>query len=74
MQIFRALLKTQEVSERALHLTAKVISLLPSNYNAWYLRRVNLQHLQCDLQKELLYIDKIIQGNEKTYQIWYFQN
>lgn len=68
---FRAVLKANEFSERALELTKDCISLNPSNYTVWYFRRKILKHLKKDLIEELKYMDGIISENEKNYQVWH---
>lgn len=67
MDYFRAIIKSGEISERVWDLTFDVINCLPSNYNVWYVRRKCLLKLNKDLLEELLYINSIIDGNEKIY-------
>lgn len=38
---FRAIVKTQEISQRALELVTDAIALNPANYTAWTCRYVN---------------------------------
>jgi len=40
MDYFRAILKKNEISQRALDLTSKVINGNPANYTAWHFRRL----------------------------------
>lgn len=67
MNYFRAILKSNEVSDRVFDLTQIVISYLSSNYNAFLIRRKCLKELNKDLHEELKYINSIFDGNEKVY-------
>jgi protein farnesyltransferase/geranylgeranyltransferase type-1 subunit alpha len=71
MNYFRAVLKSNEISERALELTKEVISLNAANYTAWYYRRVILFALKKDLVEEMVYADDMTEENQKNYQVWY---
>lgn len=68
---FRAILISEEKSERALELTVDCIWLNPANYTVWTYRREILQVLDSDLREELKYIDFMIKHNSKNYQVWH---
>ena len=67
---FRAILKSQEKSERALALTKDALDLNPANYTVWQYRREILRYLNKDLKEELKYNRGMIEVNEKNYQVW----
>ena len=67
----RAVLKSEEVSERALDLTEKAARLNPANYTVWFYRRKLIRELQADLKKELLLLDDLIEMHPKNYQVWF---
>jgi len=67
---FRAILLKDEKSERGFKLTTDCIALNPANYTVWYFRRKILKHLEMDLKKELAFIDSVIIGSSKNYQVW----
>ena len=72
MDIFRAVLLSKEISLRVYELTSAIISLFPTNYNAWVLRRKCLDKVkEIDCLEELNWLDKIILKNQKNYQIWH---
>lgn len=71
LNYFRGILDKQELSERAYNLTTSVLSMNPTNYAAWHLRRKcldNCKSLSC--QKELEWLDTLMVENQKNYQIW----
>lgn len=67
---FRTVLKTKEVSERALNLTTDCILFNSSNYTVWNYRRILLEKLNSDYLKELAYVENTITRNQKNYQVW----
>jgi len=68
---FRAILHKNEITPRAFDLTKEMIQLNSTNYMAWYHRRQCLDNLDCDLKKELNWLDEIGVANQKNYQIWH---
>jgi len=71
MDYFRAIIKKEEKSERALQLVGEVITANAANYTAWYYRRKILEELKSDVKKELEWTTNIALANPKNYQIWY---
>ncbi|KAJ5076967.1 protein farnesyltransferase/geranylgeranyltransferase type-1 subunit alpha [Anaeramoeba ignava] len=70
MDYFRAIWKSQEISERALELTKQMIKLNPANYSVWGYRRFLLDKMGKNLKDELVFISDIISLATKNYQIW----
>lgn len=66
---FRAILATQEKSERALDLTKDALRLNAANYTVWHYRRETLKALNKNLYEELEYVADVIQDNPKNYQV-----
>eukprot|EP00735_Rhodelphis_limneticus_P014648 TRINITY_DN8709_c0_g1::TRINITY_DN8709_c0_g1_i1::g.349::m.349 TRINITY_DN8709_c0_g1::TRINITY_DN8709_c0_g1_i1::g.349 ORF type:complete len:318 (+),score=71.99,sp/P93227/FNTA_SOLLC/45.51/2e-85,PPTA/PF01239.17/3.9e-09,PPTA/PF01239.17/1.8e-10,PPTA/PF01239.17/7.9e-09,PPTA/PF01239.17/1.6e-07,PPTA/PF01239.17/3.8e-05,PPTA/PF01239.17/44,TPR_14/PF13428.1/9.3,TPR_14/PF13428.1/1.5e+04,TPR_14/PF13428.1/8.1,DUF3524/PF12038.3/3.9e+03,DUF3524/PF12038.3/0.025,TPR_11/PF13414.1/1.2,TPR_11/PF13414.1/1.4e+02 TRINITY_D len=71
MDYFRAIIATNEKSDRALQLTEEVIALNPANYTVWQFRRELLEALGKSWEDELKYVTLLIQDNQKNYQVWY---
>uniref|UniRef100_UPI00358FC737 protein farnesyltransferase/geranylgeranyltransferase type-1 subunit alpha n=1 Tax=Myxine glutinosa TaxID=7769 RepID=UPI00358FC737 len=67
----RAMMKQDERSERALHLTTDVIALNSANYTLWHYRRQILLTLKKDLREELLFVQEMIEDQPKNYQVWH---
>lgn len=68
---FRAVLQSNEKSERALQLTKDAVELNPANYTVWQYRRDLLQALGTDLRTELDYVEAVIKHSPKNYQVWH---
>lgn len=71
MNIFRAVIRNEEYSERVLRLTEKLLDANPANYTVWQYRRECLRNLGLDLELELDFMDQFADNNPKNYQIWY---
>ncbi len=68
---FRAVLKSNEKSQRVLSLTEDAISHNSSNYTVWWYRRAVLKFLKYDLFKELEFVDGYSRESPKNYQVWF---
>jgi protein farnesyltransferase/geranylgeranyltransferase type-1 subunit alpha len=66
----RAVLKSNEISERAFELSKDAALLNPANYTVWYYRRRLLNELGKDYNEELEFISDVIRSNPKNYQVW----
>jgi len=71
MGYFRAILKKEEMSERAFKLTREVIEHAPGNYTAWVFRRKCIEKLELPLEKEMLWLQEYGIEQEKNFQIWH---
>ena len=71
MDIFRAILRSNERSQRVLQLTAELLTMNAANYTIWKYRRDCLKALCTDWALEFDYMDKFAEENPKNYQIWY---
>ena len=72
MNIFRAVLLSREISYRVYNLTSLVLSIFPTNYVCWVLRRECLDKVkEIDPYQELAWLDSIMVENQKNYQIWH---
>ena len=71
MNLFRAVLVANEMSQRALELTAEAVDMNPANYTAWEFRRRCLKALGSDLHAELRFTEETAYDNPKNYQIWF---
>ncbi|KGU16527.1 protein farnesyltransferase/geranylgeranyltransferase type-1 subunit alpha [Candida albicans 19F] len=74
MGILLSLMKAEEYSERALHITELGINELASHYTIWIYRFNILKNLpNRNLYDELDWCEEIALDNEKNYQIWNYR-
>lgn len=73
MGYFRAVLQSQEVSDRAFELTAEVIGVNPSFYTAWQYRLVLFRALNKPAAEELKFVGRVASKHPKNYQLWYYR-
>ena len=71
MGYFRAILKKDEISQRAFNLTEEVIFHSMGNYTAWHYRRRCLDELKLPLEDEIKWLQTHGLRMEKNYQIWH---
>ncbi|AGO11348.1 AaceriACR094Cp [[Ashbya] aceris (nom. inval.)] len=77
MGLLRALMVADEMSERALHLSAEALEVAPSDYTAWNYRYRIVKELygadEKQLDCELDWLDMFTLNNLKNYQIWSYR-
>lgn len=71
MDYFRAMMATEEYSERSLALTEEILHHNAANYTVWHFRRLALSALKKNVQEELDFMDNFAADNPKNYQIWH---
>lgn len=69
--MFRAVTRRNEHSERALELTWEIINFNPAHYTVWHYRSVLLDALKKDLHAELDLIAELAADFPKCYQLWH---
>ena len=70
MQIFRGIMNTNEISQRALYLTELLLEENPNDSAIWWYRSKILNKIGFDPLKELELTDNVIKTNLKSYQCW----
>ncbi|EEB09701.1 geranylgeranyltransferase I alpha subunit Cwp1 [Schizosaccharomyces japonicus yFS275] len=71
MAYFRAIVKQEELSERALALTSLLIMFNPAHYTVWSYRTKVLLALGDEaIQNELSWMDQVAPHFQKNYQVW----
>jgi len=69
---FLALYDRREVSKRALEICTDVLSYYCLFYSAWSYRYFILSNMPYEFEKEIEYLEQIIDSDAKIYQSWYF--
>jgi len=70
MDCFRAIVKKNELSERALEITEFLVNYNPAHYYVWKYRQDILLQLKYDLKEELEKMEEAALETMKCYQIW----
>ncbi|EGG12171.1 uncharacterized protein MELLADRAFT_32910 [Melampsora larici-populina 98AG31] len=69
MDLFRAILKANELSERALELTRIILKFNPSHYPVWWVEDA-CRTPPCHIKSELKMLEEKIKTMLKSYQVW----
>ncbi|KAJ3121565.1 hypothetical protein HK098_003597 [Nowakowskiella sp. JEL0407] len=73
MDLFRAVLRSKELSERAFGLTTFILDYNASHYTVWQYRGKLLFELNKDLKEELEFLSSMSEEHPKSYQIWHYR-
>jgi protein farnesyltransferase/geranylgeranyltransferase type-1 subunit alpha len=71
MSYLRAVMASNEYSDRALSLTEDIISMNPAHYTVWLYRAKIIREMGKDVLEELEWLDGVSRKSLKNYQIWY---
>ncbi|PIA17041.1 protein prenylyltransferase [Coemansia reversa NRRL 1564] len=71
MDYLRAVMAKEEISERALELTGRVIQANPGHYTVWVYRKRLVEELNADIAGELNWVSSISAMYPKNYQLWH---
>ncbi|EON65013.1 hypothetical protein W97_04248 [Coniosporium apollinis CBS 100218] len=70
MSYLRAVMASNDMSERVLDLTEDIINMNPAHYTVWLYRAKVLFNLNYDLRKEIDWLNDTALKHQKNYQIW----
>ncbi|TEA21969.1 Protein farnesyltransferase/geranylgeranyltransferase type-1 subunit alpha [Colletotrichum sidae] len=71
MSYLRAVMVSEEYSQRCLRLTEHVISMNPAHYTVWLYRFKIVQALDIPLADEIEWLNQVSLEHIKNYQIWH---
>ena len=73
MSYLRAVMASDERSVRVIALAGDAVSLNPSHYTAWHVRRLSLEATCGDLADELRWLARLVAAKScwKNYQVWH---
>ncbi len=71
MSYLRAVMASNECSERALSLTEDIIGMNPAHYTVWLYRAKIIREMGKDVLEELAWLEGVSRKSLKNYQIWY---
>ncbi|KAF2842837.1 protein prenylyltransferase [Patellaria atrata CBS 101060] len=71
MSYLRAVMASNDMSERVLSLTEDIISMNPAHYTVWLYRARVLLTLKKDLKEEIAWLNPTALNYQKNYQIWH---
>ncbi|KAG5438091.1 hypothetical protein PCANB_002940 [Pneumocystis canis] len=71
MAYLKAIMMKEEMSERAMKLTAYIINMNPAHYTVWLMKV--LINLKKDLFQELSWVEQLSRQHPKSYQLWHYR-
>lgn len=73
MSLFRAVLESQELSERSLALATEIINIEPANITAWWMRMNIIEKVGFNADDEIDFTNRVLFKKPKVYQAWVYR-